>query len=270
MLESSGFYFSLLVALTTGRLRLMPSKPFSKLAKVYDLIFDEIEYDEWTEFTLETLRSLGQTLKPGASVLDLACGTGSSSLPYLRRGFQVSGVDLSSDMLEVARVKLPGVPLFAQGFTGLDLPDRFDLISCVFDSLNNLTDPSDLELAFKRVFAHLQLGAWFVFDMNTPLGVQELWDDDRFEGEVILEGDSIRFQWTHRYDPASELGLVTARFGRNLEHLEEHAERGYWPSDLEPMLKRAGFLRITFFEYPDASVPTLETPRVWCFAQKSK
>jgi ubiquinone/menaquinone biosynthesis C-methylase UbiE len=246
----------------------MSSKPFSALAQVYDLIFDEIEYDEWTEFTLETLRGLGCTLEPGSRVLDLACGTGSSSLPYVQRGFDVTGVDLSPDMLEVARAKLPGVPLFAQGFTELALPDRFDLISCVFDSLNNLTDPSDLELAFSRALAHLQLGAWFVFDMNTPLGVQELWDDDRFEGEVIVEGDSIRFQWTHRYDPESELGFVTARFGRKLEHLEEHAERGYWPSDLEPMLKRAGFKRIVFLEYPEGNVPTLETPRVWCFAQK--
>ena len=133
----------------------MTSKPFSELAKVYDLIFDEIEYDEWTEFTLETLRSLGCTLKPGASVLDLACGTGSSSLPYLRRGFQVSGADFSAEMLSVARAKLPGVPLFAQGFTELALPQRFDLISCVFDSLNNLTDPSDLELAFEIGRAHV-------------------------------------------------------------------------------------------------------------------
>jgi SAM-dependent methyltransferase len=247
----------------------MLSKPFSELAKVYDLIFDEIEYNEWTEFTLETLRNLGRTLEPGSRVLDLACGTGSSSLPYLQRGFDVTGVDLSPEMLEVARVKLPGVPLFAQGFTELDLPDRFDLISCVFDSLNNLTDPQDLERAFARVFAHLRPGAWFVFDMNTPLGVQELWDDDRFEGEVIHDGNSIRFQWTHRYDPESELGLVTARFGRKLEFLEEHAERGYWPWDLEPMLKRAGFKQVVFLEYPDASVPTVDTPRVWCFAQST-
>jgi SAM-dependent methyltransferase len=251
-------------------IQIMTSKPFSELAKVYDSIFDEIEYDEWTEFTLETLRSLGRTLEPGSRMLDLACGTGSSSLPYLQRGFDVTGVDLSPEMLEVARTKLPGVPLFAQGFTELDLPDRFDLISCVFDSLNNLTKPKDLELAFARVLAHLNPGAWFVFDMNTPLGVQELWDDDRFEGEVILDGDSIRFQWTHRYDPESELGLVTARFGRKLEFLEEHAERGYWPWDLEPMLQRSGFKQVVFLEYPDASVPTVDTPRVWCFAQRGK
>jgi ubiquinone/menaquinone biosynthesis C-methylase UbiE len=248
----------------------MTSKPFSELAKVYDLIFDQIEYDEWTQFTLETLEKLGCALKAGASVLDLACGTGSSSLPYLQRGFRLTGVDLSSEMLEVARTKLAGVSLFAQGFTELNLPDRFDLISCVFDSLNNLTDPNDLGLAFARVFAHLKPGAWFVFDINTPLGVQELWDDDRFEGEVILDGDSIRFQWTHRYDPDSELGLVTARFGRTLEFLEEHAERGYWPGDLEPMLSRAGFAQVVFLEYPDSSVPDLDTPRVWCFAQRGR
>jgi SAM-dependent methyltransferase len=246
------------------------SPPFSDLARVYDLIFDEIEYEDWTRFTLETVRDLGGTLRPGSSVLDLACGTGSSSLPYVQLGFRVTGVDLSAQMLEVARAKLPGVTFFAQGFTELDLPDRFDLVSCVFDSLNNLTRPEDLELAFVRVFAHLNPGAWFVFDMNTPLGVRELWDEDRFEGEVVLEGEQIRFQWTHRYDSETELGLVTARFGRDLECLEEHAERGYWPWDLEPMLGRAGFSRFTFLEYPDSSVPTVDTPRVWCFAQRDR
>ena len=66
------------------KIHVMISKPFSELAKVYDLIFDEIEYDDWTQFTLETLRHLACTLKPGSHVLDLACGTGSSSLPYLQ------------------------------------------------------------------------------------------------------------------------------------------------------------------------------------------
>lgn len=250
------------------------SEPFSELARVYDAIFAEVEYDEWCDFVLEVLSARGWDPTPDETpVLDLACGTGSSTLPYATRGFRVVGADASGAMLDVARAKLPGVAFHRQGFLDLDLPQRFDLVVCVFDSLNNLTEPRDLELAFSRVFEHLRPGGWFVFDANTRAGLRDLWDDDRFEGEVLGPDGPVRFVWQHRFDAVAQLGHITAHCQVHTDHglrefVEEHTERGYDPPVLRPMLERVGFGRVEFLEYPDANVPGADSPRVWGLARK--
>jgi SAM-dependent methyltransferase len=248
------------------------SQPFSSLARVYDAIFSDVEYDDWCAFTLDQLSAdwAGERLEPSqVRVLDLACGTGASTVPYVGCGFDVTGVDASADMLEVARAKLPEVAFVRQNFLELDLAWHFHLVTCVFDSLNNLTEPRDLERTFERVFAHLEVGGWFVFDCNTRLGVRDLWDDGRFEGEVITDDGSVRFVWEHEFLEDRQLGQVTARcWGEGFSFSEVHLERGYDPGELSAMLERAGFAEVRCLEYPDAEVPTPESPRVWVFAQK--
>jgi SAM-dependent methyltransferase len=255
----------------------MSDAPFSRLARVYDAIFHDVEYDDWADFTLEVLNDLdwiGHSLEPSeVRILDLACGTGGSTKPYVERGFDVTGVDASQYMLEVARNKLPGVTFHQQGFLDLALGTRFHLVTCVFDSLNNLTVPHDLERAFAQVFAHLLPGAWFAFDMNTSFGVRDLWDDDRFEGEVKTPDGPAHFVWTHQFDPITTFGHITARCEiwtqDGLETFtEEHVERGYDPLEVTPMLERVGFHRVRFLEYPDQAIPDVDSPRVWGFARR--
>lgn len=248
--------------------------PFSSLARVYDAIFADVEYDDWCEFALETLHSLGWLENPkGTTMLDVACGTGSSSVPYVRRGLVVSGADISADMLEVARSKLPEVTFYQQGFLELQLDKRFELITCVFDSLNNLLSLTDLELALQKIRAHLTPNGIFVFDCNTPLGVTDLWDDNEFMGDVTLPDGSAHYHWTHQA-LESDLGEVTAQIwlmdtqGALLEEFTEiHLERGFSPAQLTSALHKAGFSDVQLLEYPDSAPVTDQTPRFWGFAR---
>jgi SAM-dependent methyltransferase len=244
------------------------AKPFTLLAKVYDTIFADVEYTQWADFVLTYLERAGANLPVETKMLDLACGTAASSAPYLERGFDLTGVDASEEMLARAEQKFPGVKFVRQGFTELGLPERFALVTCVFDSLNNLIEPGDLEQTFERVAKHLEPKGWFVFDMNTRQGVRELWDDDRFEGEIITEFEHINYSWTHDYDATLELGVVSASCKTiGLEFTEQHFERGYDPSELEPMLLGAGFEFVEFLEFPDYAEPDTDSPRIWCFAR---
>ncbi len=248
------------------------AQPFSSLARVYDAIFSDVEYDEWCAFTIEQLGSnwAGETLDPTAvKVLDMACGTGNSTVPYVGCGYEVWGVDLSHDMLKVAKEKLPGVRFVQQSFVELNLPQRFHLVTCVFDSLNNLTDPHDLEQTFARVYQQLEPGGWFVFDCNTRIGVRDLWDDGRFEGEAIVASGSVRFVWEHEFLADRQLGQVTARcWGGGFSFEEVHLERGYDADELSASLERVGFTEVRALEYPDDEPLTPDAPRVWVFARK--
>jgi SAM-dependent methyltransferase len=247
------------------------AQPFSSLASVYDAMFSDVDYGDWCAFTVANISPwAGDTLPPDAvRVLDLGCGTGESMRPYIGCGFHVTGVDASREMLTVARAKFPDVPFHQQRFESLTLETRFHLAVSVFDSLNNLTDPIDLERTFGRVHTHLEPGGWFVFDCNTRLGVRDLWDDGRFEGEVVRDGRSVRFEWTHQFLEDSGLGEVTARcWGEGFAFTEVHLERGYDPAELTAMLGRAGFSHVMCMEYPDAAAPDADSPRVWVFARR--
>jgi SAM-dependent methyltransferase len=100
------------------------------------------------------------------TVLELACGTG-SILKQLQPQYDVTGVDLSEEMLAIARKKLPGVRLVRADMTTVELGEHFDVVLCVYDSINHLTRFRDWEAVFRRAHEHLNDGGVFLFDINT-------------------------------------------------------------------------------------------------------
>jgi cyclopropane fatty-acyl-phospholipid synthase-like methyltransferase len=105
--------------------------------------------------------------KPNAKkVLELGCGTG-SILKHLQASYEVSGVDLSSKMLSIARKKVPRANLWRQNMVYFQIDERFDAVLCVFDSINHVRRFSDWKRVFARVRQHLSPGGCFIFDINT-------------------------------------------------------------------------------------------------------
>ena len=100
------------------------------------------------------------------NVLELGCGTG-SILKCLHDAYQVSGLDVSGKMLSVARKKVPSSKLFGQDMVDFRIDGRFDVIFCVFDSINHVRRFSDWKKVFAAVFRHLFPGGCFIFDINT-------------------------------------------------------------------------------------------------------
>jgi SAM-dependent methyltransferase len=100
------------------------------------------------------------------SVLELGCGTG-SILKHLASSYDVSGVDLSSRMLSIAARKVPQAKLFRQDMVRFRLNKRFDVICCVFDSINHILRFSDWKTLFSHVERHLVDDGCFIFDINT-------------------------------------------------------------------------------------------------------
>ncbi|MBI3934249.1 MAG: class I SAM-dependent methyltransferase [Acidobacteria bacterium] len=115
----------------------------------------------------ELLRGLIERHHPEArTVLELACGTG-SLLVHLGRHYEVSGLDLSPRMLAIAKKKLPAVRLTRQNMTSFRFRERFDVILCVFDSINHLPHFDEWKETFRSAQRHLAEDGIFVFDINT-------------------------------------------------------------------------------------------------------
>lgn len=248
---------------------IQPIQPFSLLADVYDAIMDDVEYDAWTDFTLQLATDAGSLKKARARgeqlrVLDLGCGTGNSSAPFVARGFEVTGLDASAQMLRVAQAKLPGARFVQASFTDFSLPGRFELAVSVFDSLNNLLEPTDLRRCGEQVRAHLNPGGVFIFDVNTTRGLRELWEDNRAEGWV----DDVYYLWEHSFDERTGLAQVVAYCEKGSHSFTEvHFERPYDPPEVEALLRGAGFSSVRTLTYPDGDAPTSDSERIWVVAR---
>lgn len=113
------------------------------------------------------IRHLIQKHNPEAkTLLELACGTG-AVLQHLAKHYEVSGLDISPEMLSVARKKLPDAPICQASMVTFDLGKEFDVIICVFDSINHVLSFADWRRIFRRVARHLDKGGLFLFDINT-------------------------------------------------------------------------------------------------------
>lgn len=133
---------------------------------VYAAFYDTVEGDQ-PRRRAAYLRSLIKRHAPRTrTVLELACGTG-SILKELWTHYEVTGVDLSEAMLEVAAEKVPGVPLFRADMTKVELGERFDAVLCVYDSINHLLRFDEWKAVFARAHEHLNEGGVFIFDINT-------------------------------------------------------------------------------------------------------
>src|SRR6266516_2020060 len=141
---------------------------YDPFAKFYDAMMGEP-----TE-TAILLEALIQEFHPDAKhVLELACGTG-AVLKHLRHTYQIMGLDLSEGMLENARRNVPDAIFFQGDMSAFSLPMSFDVILCVFDSVNHLTTFAQWQSLFWHVDHHLNAKGLFIFDVNTLAKLERL------------------------------------------------------------------------------------------------
>ena len=239
---------------------MLGERPFSQLARVYDAVTDDVDYDDWASFILETVTALGWQ---GRTVLDLGCGTGNSSYPFALRGYDVTGLDASPDMLAIARGKLPEARFVLGDFSRLRLGRRFDLVISVFDTLNNLLEPKLFIETATSVRAHLARGGIFMFDVNTTEGLRNLWESGIVEG---WSGE-VHYRWEHLFDEDKRLAKVIA-YCSDLrgQFTEVHVERPYDPPELRELLLVAGYRTVRIITYPSGRDAAVDAPRVWVVA----
>src|SRR3954465_8764761 len=112
------------------------AEAYEGLAPFYDELTRGHDYDGWTRQLESAALRFGVR---GRRMLDAACGTGKSFLPFLERGYAVTGGDISPEMLAGGSAKAPLAELFAADVRELGHVGEFDLITCLDDAVNYLT-----------------------------------------------------------------------------------------------------------------------------------
>ena len=126
-----------------------------------------------TEMAAHIRRLILQHKPKARTLLELACGTG-AILKILAKSYDVVGLDLSPQMLSIASKKLPQVKFFQKSMVTFDLGKKFDVIICVFDSINHVLKFADWQKIFRNAARHLEEDGLFLFDINTQAKLERL------------------------------------------------------------------------------------------------
>jgi SAM-dependent methyltransferase len=141
-------------------------------ATVYDTIYGEmLDYDALAARMVELI---DERAPHAETLLEVACGTG-LYLEQLRHRFDVHGLDLSDEMLAVARDRLPEVPLHRGDMRTMDLGAMFDVVACLGSSVAYCVTIDELRAAYERFAAHVRPGGLVIVE---PWLTQDAWTDD--------------------------------------------------------------------------------------------
>ncbi len=244
---------------------------YQALADSYDRLTNDVDYAAVVDFYMQILEREG--LKPRTAV-DLACGTGSVAILLAGMGLQVTGVDMSEDMLCQASAKaqsLPQPPLFiCQQLQRLQLPRGVDLAVCALDSLDYITAPADCALAIRRIYRALNVGGCFIFDVNTPQKLRAM------DGQVFLdEDDDVFCVWRGEFDEQTNIcsygmDLFQRTGDRWVRSFEEHREYAYSETQLVGYLRDAGFTSIRVYADRRLEAPGENEQRIYIKARKGR
>lgn len=232
---------------------------------VYDELMDDALYEKWLQYTDRNLKRQGQ------KVLELACGTGELASLMKRTGYDITGLDLSEDMLSIAYDRQlennTRFPLIQGDMRKLEDIGIFDAVTCFSDSLCYMKDEEEILDVFRSVHSSLTDEGVFLFDVHSTYKIDKVFPGYQFHAE--LEG--VTFVWSSYAgdEPHSiEHDLIFfIEEGQDLYRKfdETHHERTYPIQTYKKLLAEAGFQQINVTgDFGESEVG--ETTERWFFA----
>lgn len=239
----------------------MSIKPFSEVAKYYDYLFEDVDYEYWAQYISRLFTFSRLRVK---DVLEVGSGTGNLTKYLKSLGYNVVGLDVSEDMIKVAKKKLPDVRFYVGDARSFSLDMDFDAIVSTFDSLNNILEAEDLFKAFKNFKRHLRPGGILICDLNTTYAMQTVWNEALF---VKVLRDGIYSIWKGEYLGNGRAKLTLTLFVPYSDNLyrkieEVYIEQGYTLNQVKGLLLKAGFINVWAFDDLSFEKPNAKSKRI--------
>ena len=232
----------------------------SVYAHAYDALYQDKDYDAECQSVADILETYGEA--DVTTLLDLGCGTGNHTTRLAQRGYKVTGVDRSQDMLDLARQKAmvhPGsgsVTFCQSDIRCLRLGLQFDAAMMLFAVLGYQIENSDVLSALRSVRRHLRPCGLFVFDVWYGPAVLHQRPSQRIKvvptpGGQVLRTVSTQLDTRHH---TCEVRYQLWRIENEhvIEETEEaHSMRFFFPLELELLLEATGFTLLRLGAFPE-------------------
>lgn len=243
---------------------------YGGFAAVYDMFMDNIPYDEWFAYVRQLL--LKNDIKEGV-LAELACGTGEMTWRLAEAGYNMIGIDLSEEMLAVAREKCDSeVLLLHQDMRKFDLYGSVSAVVCVCDGMNYICEASGLRQVFDRAYTFLEPGGVFIFDMKTDYFYREI-----LGNRTITDNrENASYIWENEYDEDERINeylLTVYELADEEKDLfvrtdELHRQKAYAPEIVKTLLEESGFRKAEIFEAFTTNPPSSVSERIYFVAHK--
>lgn len=237
---------------------------YSEFATVYDELMTEIPYDTYAE-----LVGIAANGVSGKKILDIGCGTGLLSVKLAKMGGDVTGVDLSPDMLRIATgraaaLNMP-VTFVEQPMQQLEGFTDFDAAVIAIDSLNYVARQEEVKQTLQNVYDALKVGGVLLFDVHSIFKTDVIF----MESPFTFDNERISYIWeTEEGDEPHSVYSELAFFIRNEEGLykrfdEVHYQRTFSVHDYVEMLENIGFSVERIFADWEDEPPHEESERIF-------
>lgn len=240
-------------------------------SEVYDKLQDA-DYDGFVKFYKKVFKKFGQSPK---LVLDLACGTGNITVRLAKAGYDMTGVDLSVEMLNIAKEKAADLKkdiLFLnQDMTEFELYGTVDAIVSSLDGINYLTEDGDLLKVFNLCRNYLNPGGIMIFDINSEYKLKEVLGNNTF----VFEDDKVYYVWRNEYCEEEKICAFCLDFfvkevgGTYTRFSEYQEERAYSEKEISAAAEAAGLEVLGCFSDFDFQKPKSDSERLF-FVLKNK
>ncbi len=222
---------------------------YSGFAQVYDFLMKDVDYDGWVDYIEEIFISKG--CKP-KTILELACGTGNITNRLSKRGYDIVGIDISNEMLALAKNKAYDLRLdikyLNQDMRQLDYSKKVDSVICMCDGFNYILEENDLLLVLEKVYSLLKEDGVLIFDISSYHKLSEVLGNNVYAENF----EDISYIWQNYFDYETnlcELGLTIFKRQDRLfsRYQEYHYQRAYRVEEILEFLKYTGFINICVY-----------------------
>ncbi|MBY0123861.1 class I SAM-dependent methyltransferase [Bacillus sp. S/N-304-OC-R1] len=247
---------------------------YEKFAYLYDELMRDVPYDRWVELVLDKARKYEVNSR---QLLDIGCGTGELAIKFSEEGLNVTGVDLSEDMLTVAQAKAEEKGLnpsfYQQNMAELQGLGAFDIIGIFCDSINYLQSKEDVVATFKGVNEHLSDQGLFIFDVHSIYKMSDIFKDQTF----AVNDEEISYIWhcfegEHPLSIEHDLSFFVLDRETNMYHRydELHFQRTYPIEIYKNWLLETGFDVLEVIGDFEANPPEADSERIFFICRKNE
>lgn len=269
---------------------------YESFARVYDDLMDNIPYEEWADYILQLLHEYH--INDGL-LAELGCGTGNITERLANAGYDMIGIDNSTEMLEIANEKkqehhLPSILYLLQDMREFELFGTVNAIICVCDSINYLLDTNEITEVFRLANNYLEADGLFICDFKT----RHYFKDIVADSTIAEDREDVSFIWDNYYDEESNINeLALSLFIREAtsahcdnfhnrdsrkndigsnapalyrKYQEFHYQRGLTIEEMKHCIDASGMELVTMYDAFTHHAATEDSERIYVIAREKK
>lgn len=238
---------------------------YSSFASVYDELTVNVDYKKRAEYIADILKEQG--IEDGL-LLDLACGTGSLSVEFARKGYEVIATDASPDMLMEAQSKAfsedQNIMFLCQKMENTDLYGTVRAIVCALDSINHLPDTDALNKTFSVLKNFIDDGGVMVFDVNTVYKHTDILGNNTF----IYDEENVFCVWQNSLKSDGRTVKINLDFFRKSgdvyeRYNENFNEIAFTDEEITSAVENGGFRVLARYDDTTKNPPSATSERIY-------